>query len=93
MSLPLRFFVGHYRPYFVTRGLLVDPELSPGLIGCLGLQVCGATASIIVRVSVTVTAHHDQKQLGEARVLFSLQSVPHAEKAGQELKTGTGGRI
>lgn len=59
----------------------------------LGLRVCGPTPSVIVRVSVTVTTHHDQKQLGEARVLFSLQSVPHAEKAGQELKTGTGGRI
>jgi hypothetical protein len=37
-----------------------------------------------------VIQHHDQKQLGEERVYFSLTVVvPHEGKSGQELKAGT----
>jgi len=51
---------------------------------------------VLVRVSIAVTKHHDQKHAGEERVLFCLHFqviVHHWRKSGQEFKQGIpGGR-
>ena len=44
---------------------------------------------VLVRVTVAVMKHHDQKQVGEKRVYLTYIStsiVHHLEKSGQELK-------
>jgi hypothetical protein len=46
--------------------------------------------SVLVRVSIALIKHHDQKQLEEVRAYFILQgTVHHPGKPGQKLKAGT----
>lgn len=67
-ALQLRVLFRHCPPYFVIWGLTVDLELSSGLINsrnrwsaslALGLQVCGTTPRVPVRVAIAVVTHHD----------------------------------
>ena len=43
------------------------------LISILGKNLTDSTASVFFRVRVAMIKHHDQEQLGEERVYFSLQ--------------------
>jgi hypothetical protein len=45
------------------------------------------TSGILIRVSVAVLKHHDQKSLRKERLYFILQLIfHHPGKSGQELK-------
>lgn len=47
----------------------------------------------LIIISVTVTSHHDYKQLWEDRICFILQvTVRHPGKSSQKVKAGTGSR-
>lgn len=83
-ALLLKALSSHRPPYLVTWGLLVDLGLSSGLINSrsflsaslvLGLQVCGTTPSVPVRVSIAVTTHQDQKQLGRQECFFQVNNL------------------
>ena len=91
MGMPI-FFNFHYCHlcqsyyYFLSDFFQESESLVKPLLDALMLPL-----GVLVRVSIVMIEHHDQKQLGEERVYFSLPSTPWSiikGSQGRNLKAG-----
>lgn len=66
-----------------SKHLMAFPVHSSNDTAILPKTHAMASISVLIRVSIAVIKHHDQKQLGEGRTYFTLY---HAGKSGLEVK-------